>query len=639
MQIRFLILFCSVLFFLLSPDLHAQEAIVKRSTVVENYKGSPYFIHFVAVGESLSAIAKEYQVTSEEIINHNPALEKGIKPDMVLRIPQKSGIKSPEKEVPQAEEVAPSPPVGKTEIQNEPKTNPDYIIYKVKKQETLYGISKQYGLTVDDILNANPGFTGLNEGMEIKIPSKKTVENNLHPTPAEKIIKPDSNPEEIVVKTGETLYSIAKSHNTTVDDLIDLNPQLSGGLKAGMVIRLRKPVVKPAPETVADEIRPIVPKSVAADCYKTENADNTYQIALLLPLLLEESSTVLDASETKDPSGFESFNYFQFYAGFKLAADSLERLGLKARIQVYDAEKLNDTLQIRQTLRKSGMDKMDLIVGPVYANSFAVAARFARKNEIGIVNPLSHRESIVEGNPFVVKTQVSSTGIASKLTSFIVNTYPNANVIAVRNDAKEFKALFDDFKLKMKAASADHSFGGSLQEAMYSTEFMSGITKKFKPGVKNIVVFFSNHKTNVPNFVSLLNPSAKSGDVILVGLDGWDELGLETEFLVNLNFHQVSSGYIDYDNEAVAQFVTRFRDKYGAMPLTDKYAFLGFDIGWYFLTSLMWYGDQYLECIPGYTFKGLQYNFDFSALKPSDGFQNQNISVLKLEDYKMIKVY
>jgi len=638
MQVRLLILLFSVLFFILSPYLQAQEAVVKRSAVVENYKGIPYFIHFVGQGESLSAIAKAYQVTTEEIINHNPALEKGIKPDMVLRIPQKSGALSPENEAPQAEKVVPLP-VENTDVQKETKLSPDYIIYKVKKQETLYGISKQYGITVDDILNANPGFTGLKEGMEIKIPVKKSGEVTLQQKPAEKIVKPDSNPDEIVVKTGETLYSIAKSHKTTVDELIDLNPQLSGGLKAGMVIRLHKPLIKPATETALDVIRPVISKTVAADCYKTENADSTYRIALLLPLLLEDASTVLDASETKDPSDFESFNYFQFYAGFKLAADSLEKFGLKARIQVYDAEKLNDTILIRQTLRKPGMDKMDMIVGPVYATSFAVAARFARKNEIGIVNPLSHRESIVEGNPFVIKTQVSASGIASKLTSFIINSYPKANVIAVRNDTKEFKTLFDDFKLKMKAASADHSFSGSLQEAMYSTDFMPGVTRKFKPGVKNIVIFFSEHKTNVPNFVSLLNPSAKLGDVILIGLDDWNELNLETEFLVNLNYHQVSSAYIDYDNEAVKQFITRFRNTYGAMPLIDKYAFLGFDTGWYFLTSLMWYGDKYLECLPGYTFNGLQYNFDFSALKPADGLQNQDISILKLEEYKMIRVY
>jgi hypothetical protein len=123
-----------------------------------------------------------------------------------------------------------------------------------------------------------------------------------------------------------------------------------------------------------------------------------------------------------------------------------------------------------------------------------------------------------------------------------------------------------------------------------------------------------------------------------MGMDGWEEFELETEFLVNLNFHQVTSSYIDYESEAVQQFITRFRNKYGAVPLSAKHAFLGYDIGWYFLTSLMRYGDKYISCLPDYNGTGLQYNFDFSGLKPGDGLQNQEVNIVKLQDYKMIKV-
>jgi len=281
---------------------------------------------------------------------------------------------------------------------------------------------------------------------------------------------------------------------------------------------------------------------------------------------------------------------------------------------------------------------MDLIFRPNYANSFAVAARFARKNEIGIINPLSRRENIVEGNPFVIKTQVAGDGIADKLSTFITSQYPNANIIAVRNDAKELKSLVADFTSQIKNNIANRSFKGSIQDVTYSTDMMAGVTKKLKANGKNIIIFFSNSKTNVPNFVSLLNPLAKSNDIVLVGMDGWEELELETEFLVNLNFHQVTSGYIDYESEAVKQFITRFRNKYGAMPLATKHAFLGYDIGWYFLSSLMWYGDKYISCLPGNKVTGLQFDFDFSGGKPGDGLQNQDVNIVKLQDYKMIKV-
>ncbi len=629
---------------LLVNHVNAQDVAIKRSSVIENYKGKPYYIHFVKQGETLSGISKVYNVTIDELNADNPALDKGLKADMVLKIPQKAQLEIPEIDVPKKENAAVKPKSEKPEATAKPQADPGYILYQVKKQETLYGISKQFNVTVDDILKINPGFDSLKAGMEIKIP-KKAAADKITKTEAkspesktETVSKPGQGKDEVVVKTGETLYNIAKNNNTTVDDIIDLNPQLKDGLKAGMVLKLHKPDIKSTakPETRSETstaVKPVVP----SNCYSASNREKTYNIALLLPFLLDEASDVLEAPELKKTSDFENFNYFQFYAGFMLAADSLEKYGLHANIQVLDADKLNDTLTIRQALRKPGMDNMNLIVGPVYANSFAVAARYARKHEIGIVNPLSRRENIVDGNPYVFKAQVSATGIATKLLTFIADHYPNANIISVRNDAKEYKAAADKFEALIKSRIAAHTLKASLQTATFTTDQMAGISKKIKPGVKNIVIFFSNNKSNVPNFVSLLNPRSKTDDIILVGMDGWEDFELETEFLVNLNYHQLTSSYIDYDSEAVKQFITRFRNKYGAVPVSTKHAFLGYDLGWYFLTSLMWYGDDYLKCIPGNAGHGLQFNFNFSAADKNEGYQNQEIDMVKLVDYKMVK--
>lgn len=630
---------------LLVHHANAQDISIKRSTVIENYKGKPYYIHFVKQGETLSGISKAYNVSIEELNAENPALEKGLKTDMVLKIPQKVQMEVPEIDVAKKENAAVKPKPEKPAAAVKPQADPDYIIYQVKKQETLYGISKQFNLTVDDILRVNPGLDTLKAGMEIKIPKKETTgivtktEVKASEPRTEPVTKPASVQDEILVKPGETLYSIAKNNSTTVDNLIDLNPQLKDGLKAGMVLKLNKPDAKNSakPDTRTESstsVKPVVP----SNCYHAANLDKTYNIALLLPFLLDEATGALEAPELKKTSDFENFNYFQFYAGFMLAADSLENYGLHANIQVLDADKLNDTLTIRQALRKPGMDKMNLIVGPVYANSFAVAARYARKHEIGIVNPLSRRENIVDGNPYVFKTQVSATGIATKLTDFITQHYPAANIISVRNDSKEYKAAADEFEAQVKSRIAAHTLKASLQTATFSTDQMAGISKKIKPGVKNIVIFFSNNKSNVPNFVSLLNPRSKTDDIILVGMDGWEDFELETEFLVNLNYHQLTSSYIDYESEAVKQFITRFRNKYGAVPVSAKHAFLGYDLGWYFLTSLMWYGDDYLKCIPGNTTQGLQFDFNFSAADKNEGFQNQDIKMVKLNDYKMVKI-
>jgi LysM repeat protein/ABC-type branched-subunit amino acid transport system substrate-binding protein len=641
----------------------AQEVTIKRSTIVENFKGKPYYIHFVGKGETISQLAEVYNISIQELIAENPTVEKGVKADMVLRIPQKPIVSTAIVEVPNPvaknqqpipaekpkvqtkpaeKQTEPNKPVEKSTVTGKSGVNQDYVIYTVKKHETLYGIAKMFNMTVDDVLNANPGFQKLDEGMEIKIPQKKAVNVKSVATEAaavKSLKQDDSIPYEIIIKPGETLLSISKKYNISTYDLTELNPKLSDGLKTGMVLKLHKPDSKNTlnPTINTDEVPDAGPVSTVK-FYSDDNMKVTYNIALLLPFLLDNSQDAIDAPEQKKASDFENFNYFQFYEGFMLAADSLQQYGLHARIQVLDGDKLNDTLTIRQTLRKPGMDKMDLIVGPVYANSFVVAARFASKNQIGIINPLSRRESIVDGNPYVLKAQVSGSGIASKLSSFILKQYPNANIISVRNDAKELKSIADDFNSQIRTCISGHTFKGTLQSATYATEMMAGVSRKLKPNVKNIIIFFSDNKSNVPNFVSLLNPLSKSNDIILIGMDGWDEFELETEFLVNLNYHQVTTSFVDYESETVQQFVTRFRNKYGAVPLVSKHAFLGYDIGLYFLTSLMWYGDHYMNCLPDLKGNGLQYNFNFSVADKANGMQNQDATIVKLQDYKMVKV-
>jgi len=206
MRFRFFTLILLLVAVTASQHLYAQDIVVKRSSVIENYKGKPYYIHFVSKGETLTAIAKAYNVSVEEVSTENPAIEQGLKADMVLRIPFKSVIEIPEIEGPsKVSKPEQTKTTEKPKVQNKPAADPDFILYQVKKQETLYGISKQFNVNSDDIINANPGFDGLKEGMEIRIPKKKTTDKVVViEVPGEKMIKSETNPDDVIVKTGET---------------------------------------------------------------------------------------------------------------------------------------------------------------------------------------------------------------------------------------------------------------------------------------------------------------------------------------------------------------------------------------------------------------------------------------------------
>ena len=103
-----------------------------------------------------------------------------------------------------------------------------FVLHRVELKETLYGISKRYGTTVDAILQQNPTADG---GLEIdqilKVPYVSSPK------------KPASNGKHIVVEK-ETMYSIARLYGLTVDELRKLNGLSDTSLSLGQELVIKK---------------------------------------------------------------------------------------------------------------------------------------------------------------------------------------------------------------------------------------------------------------------------------------------------------------------------------------------------------------------------------------------------------------
>jgi LysM repeat protein len=146
----------------------------------------------------------------------------------------------------------------------------NYIIHQVLPGETLSKISRQYGVSVAEILNVNPSladYNHLSPGQMVRIPSKNKKKlapsgkssNELIPknTPAQ----PEAVKGQILhtVEKGQTLYSISKMYNVTVQDvqkwnnLNDFNVKLGSQLvikpRPGLIPRTAPAKPAPVPET------------------------------------------------------------------------------------------------------------------------------------------------------------------------------------------------------------------------------------------------------------------------------------------------------------------------------------------------------------------------------------------------------
>ncbi|MBC7861444.1 MAG: LysM peptidoglycan-binding domain-containing protein, partial [Bacteroidia bacterium] len=112
------ILFC---FLFLAFSFFAQDG--KKSTVIQTINGKKFYIHTVEKNQSLYAIAKIYDIDLSNMLAENPDAIDGLKSGDQLKIPVKT-------------EAAPTV--------SSPGDVEKYILHKVEKKETAYGICNKY---------------------------------------------------------------------------------------------------------------------------------------------------------------------------------------------------------------------------------------------------------------------------------------------------------------------------------------------------------------------------------------------------------------------------------------------------------------------------------------------------------------
>lgn len=109
--------------------------------------------------------------------------------------------------------------------------------HSVLEKETLFGISKKYDISVIEIQNANKDLLkdGLKIGLKLKIPSNKSVSLNQEDNHS----NIDLNSPKHTVLAKESLFSIARLYNVSVQDLDFNNFEIiKNGLKIGQTINI-----------------------------------------------------------------------------------------------------------------------------------------------------------------------------------------------------------------------------------------------------------------------------------------------------------------------------------------------------------------------------------------------------------------
>lgn len=245
--------------------------------------------HTVQMGETVRMLSKKYLVDPAEIYKLNKFAVDGISQGMVLQIPvprkepviqQEEPVAETQQETqpettyqePVAEAPKPKPQKAKTKsVAKEPVKEQVTVVsrdsetqHTVAAGETLYSLSKKYGISVDEIKMSNGGLKkGLQLGQTIKIPTTQTIDGD--DSSIGSTVTPSSSKQDPVqaetqssennalvsvagssvlthkVEPKETLYSLSKKYGVTVDDIKNQNPDVAQkGLQIGQTLIIRK---------------------------------------------------------------------------------------------------------------------------------------------------------------------------------------------------------------------------------------------------------------------------------------------------------------------------------------------------------------------------------------------------------------
>lgn len=599
-----------------------------------------YVTYTVKNGETVKSIAKTYHITSKDLLQLNPDISKILAPNTVIIVPNLN--------------------YGKQEVRTHNSAEKRYLVLP---QDTLYGISKKFGITIDQLIAANPQLkNGLKPGMELEIPDSGASKINTND---------DVQYEIYIVVKDDTLYNLSKRYHTTQEELIRLNPSVKEGLKLGMELVLPKigdsssgdddnfechtvvkddtlfnlsnryqvsqyELVRLNPELSEGlklgmklKIKPIQKATnnvkrvyeLAGHFKENLNTSKEINLVMLLPYNLNKSS-----DSTKINSFGKSNSLLNivtdFHLGAKMAIDSLRNQGVNVKVKFIDSEDSEDSTQKLQALiNRNELKNADVVIGPLY---FDNAYWLSKRIDAPIVVPFYSKNQSANSADNLVKAAPDDELLRSELLRYLERNYNGENILVINDGKSESQTKLWQIVNRLKTIKNVQNISVAKSEMGY----ISGekIGDKLKKTANNWVILVSDEMVTTASSVNSLKSLADTFNITLITLDkGKNFDSVDNNLLGQLNFMCPSLDFIDVDDVKLNNFYKTYQEKNYAIP--SKYALKGFDVTYDILARIATAGnlEQGLKAGKSARLSTL-FNYNRNLL---GSFENQGIFIIQ----------
>ena len=503
--------------------------------------------------------------------------------------------------------------------------------HEVQMGETLYSISRTYGVSIEAIREANPKMGNmLLAGSVINIPAATPAQPV--DTPAPQPVADDSQPAPTsrpgdgsrckqlhLVEKKETVYSISHLYGITEDEFRAANPQVKKNkVKKGEWVCIP---YSAAERAIMQQQADLAEQEAERQRLEEEEARrvkyyNTVSVAVILPFGLDQN-----------PKSNEAVKMFDFYQGFLLAVDNMKSKGISVDVYAYE-ERSGYQSNIDSLLRLPKMQMMNLIVGPFKVENIPSVVQFGKTNNIPVVVPFSTLSTIPTMSPNVFQVNTQAVTLYDQVFRQFINRNPDATVVFVNSADRLDKP---DFVNGLQAALTAR--GKTFQSVELGD--ISRLSELGIEGKRTIVIPSSSGQQAFETLIKKLNQNSDlaSYDISLFGYPEWQTFAEKNKQNMR-KFHAsfFCTFYTNTTDVEVQNFNRRFnqwfkRDQFAAHPL---FGLLGYDVGNYFLEGIKTYGSAFCSKQDEIRTPSLQNPMQFEQKSSDSGFVNTYVRIVSL---------
>ena len=540
-----------VFFVLLLGSCKAQQ----KSTNVQSVDGRRFYIHTIEKKQSIYAIARLYQVPIDTIFRLNPEVKNGAKAGQDIRIP-----------VTEQQQVALHDGIDTSR----------YLTHRIAKGETVYSLSRRYGLSEKQIMTFNPSLTaGAREGQLIIV--------------------------------GEKTKKRGRDQ-------------------------------KQQPVTTSTVTLPSLPVDTAAFIPPSKPAKQQYRISLLLPFKFQDLETLDAEALLRANRDFPPVPAIaaDFFLGCKRAVDSLAGPNFSLTMQLYDVDD-NDSATVNALSKDPEFLSSDIIVGPLFASSFRTASQKAAELQTPIISPFTQQNKILFNNIFISKTSPSAYTLLESLADYCIDSLsnPRSNFILMTVHARDKREGNYTEAFKNYFNNRIQQMGRHLTDTIRTARGIEGMKKVFSDSVRNVIIALSSNQVFIADFTTQLAIHSAGKNVILCGWEavtGMDNI--DQEYLNQLQYtfpHQY-----DATRRRIPALDRYYKSQQNTVP-TDHYYYAGFDVMHYYLKNLRDHGPGFIHRLEQLPMDGAYLRFRFTRPDLTTGYDNRGVFIFRYKDYQLHK--